>query len=80
MGIHFGVKRASRKHIFCGAERKCGRLPTHIDTHRHTLTHTLILCLLTMHMKTVREQFSEQKTEKAPHSKQQVLLKIREFE
>ena len=44
VGIHFSVKRASRKHIFCGVGRKYGRLPTpthlHTPTHTHTHTHT----------------------------------------
>ena len=59
VGIHFSVKRASRKHIFCGVGRKYGRLPTHTHTHTHT-----ILCLLSSHIKTIRDQTSEKKTEK----------------
>ena len=82
MGIRFSVKRASRKHIFCGAGRKCGRLPTH--THTHTHTHTCARMrtrsLFTEVTKTVRDQTSEKKTEKAPHCKWELWFKIAEAE
>ena len=42
-----------------------GFLYTH--THTHTHTHT-ILCLLRSHIKTVRDQTSEKKTEKGSTS------------
>lgn len=70
MGIHFSVKRASRKHIFCGTGRKYSRLPT----------HTYVLCLQRSHIKTARDPTSEKKTEKAPHRKWKLLFKTPEAE